>query len=189
MINKNKELNNRYGHLLDKYVDKDSMELEIRMRREEEAKTKYGNLLDNAKPDYTMWNNIKRVYEMRDQTNQKRREEEEKANLRFQERIKDEKRKEEEHNASVKAYGESILERRWAEKEAEAKTAEEKRMETERKKSTLNSIQNVMDMSENLKKMSLDIKNRLEYERKKDEERQKQREWYEKQEGYMKNRK
>ena len=47
----NKENENPYGHLLDKYLDSNHVDWETRQEREEEAKRRYGHLIGFAKPD------------------------------------------------------------------------------------------------------------------------------------------
>ena len=53
MNNNTNNNNNPYGHLLDKYLDGAHLEWRERQKREKEAKTRYGNLLDKAKPDHS----------------------------------------------------------------------------------------------------------------------------------------
>ncbi len=53
-MNTNKNNNNKYGHLLDKYMDSNHVDYETKQQREEEDKNKYGHLLDYAKPDYSI---------------------------------------------------------------------------------------------------------------------------------------
>ena len=63
----NKENENPYGHLLDKYLDSNHVDWETRQEREEEAKRRYGHLIGFAKPDNSTlelkrlrWNRRKR---------------------------------------------------------------------------------------------------------------------------------
>ena len=48
---KNNETQNKYRHLLDKYVDSTHADYHTRQEREEEPRSRYGHLLDYAKPN------------------------------------------------------------------------------------------------------------------------------------------
>ena len=112
MNNNTNNNNNPYGHLLDKYLDGTHFDYRTDKQKEEEAKAKYGHLLDYAKPDDSMWDNILDTYKSCERMNQHRREENERNAARFRERIERKRREEEEHNAKVTAYAESLIERR-----------------------------------------------------------------------------
>lgn len=55
--------NNRdkYGGLLNKYMDDANLDYATKMTREKESKDKYGGLLERAKPDDTILNDILNV--------------------------------------------------------------------------------------------------------------------------------
>ena len=116
----NKENENPYGHLLDKYLDSNHVDWETRQEREEEAKRRYGHLIGFAKPDNST---LELMAKMEDDRigRRKQMEEERKLDaLRRQEQIEAEKRKEDEHNAKVRDFAESVM----ARKEAKVKAAE-----------------------------------------------------------------
>ena len=140
--NKNK---NAYGHLLDKYLD-GNYDYRTDGQKEEEARTKYGHLLDYAKPDNSIWDNILGVYESCDRMNQRRRDESERDAASFKERIERERREEEEHNAKVAAYAESLIKRKREEEEAKAKAEAERRKEAEEQQKVLDRVRWMVDM-------------------------------------------
>lgn len=84
--------NNKYGNLLDKYMDDRHVDYGTKMERETEAKDKYGGLLDNAKPDNKILDNILNVNNACRNIQRKRADEYKQENLRRQERIEREKR-------------------------------------------------------------------------------------------------
>lgn len=87
---------NKYGHLLDKYMDGGKkythplLEKEAKAKKEE-GQNKYGDLLDNAKPNYKLYDDMLAVDKVNNQLRQKREEENRQANIRRQERIEREK--------------------------------------------------------------------------------------------------
>ena len=100
----NKENENPYGHLLDKYLDSNHVDWETRQEREEEAKRRYGHLIGFAKPDNST---LELMAKMEDDRIERRKQMEEERKL-------------DEHNAMVRGYAESIM----ARKEAKVKAAE-----------------------------------------------------------------
>ena len=116
----NKENENPYGHLLDKYLDSNHVDWETRQEREEEAKRRYGHLIGFAKPDNSTLELMAKMEDDRIERRKQMEEEKEIEALRMQERIEAAKRKEDKHNARVKGIAESIM----ARKEAKVKAAE-----------------------------------------------------------------
>ena len=69
----NNKTNNPYGHLLDKYLDPEHLNWEIKQKRKEEAKGRYGHLLNYAKPDTSILEHMAR---MEDERIERRKQEE-----------------------------------------------------------------------------------------------------------------
>ena len=139
----NKENENPYGHLLDKYLDSNHVDWETRQEREEEAKRRYGHLIGFAKPDNST---LELMAKMEDDRigRRKQMEEERKLDaLRRQEQIEAEKRKEDEHNAKVRDFAESVM----ARKAAKVKAAEMAKEEMERQQEIYDRIDDLMKIT------------------------------------------
>ena len=146
MNNKNTN-KNPYGHLLDKYLDSNHVDYETKQRREEEAKQKYGHLLDYAKPDYSILERISKIEDNFIEQRKQRKEEERLAVLRRQERLENERRRAEEHNTQVKAYGESFIINKQKQIEAAQKAKEEKQKAAEEQQKIYDNVDNLMKIS------------------------------------------
>ena len=157
----------KYGGLLDKYMDDKHVDYRIKMECEKEAKNKYGSLLEKAKPNDTILNDILNVSNACRNIQQKKANEYEQANIRRQERT-------DRNNAFVNSYLEK--------KEAERKAAEKKRLEAEREQSFLNGIQRMINAKDEASEMIARTNAML----KRDEERRKaheeKMEWHRRQE-------
>ena len=188
MNNNTNNNNNPYGHLLDKYLDGTHFDYRTDRQKEEEAKAKYGHLLDYAKPDDSVWDNILDTYKSCERMNQHRREENERNAARFRERIERKRREEEEHNAKITAYAESLIERKRAEEEAKAKVEAEKRKKAEEQQKVLDMVRWMVDMGEHADKVKKETEAIMAYQKERDEKHKKEMEWYEKQQNYMKKR-
>lgn len=188
MNNNTNNNKNPYGHLLDKYLDGTHFDYRTDAQREEEARERYGHLLDYAKPDNSIWDNILDVYESCDRMNQRRREESERDAARLKERIERERREEEEHNAKVAAYAESLIKRKREEEEAKMKAEAERRKEAEEQQELLDRVRWMVDMGDHVEKVKKETEVMLAYQKEKDEKHRKKMEWYEKQREYMKKR-
>lgn len=121
--------NDKYGGLLNKYMDDANLDYATKMAREKESKDKYGGLLDRAKPDDTILNDILNVSNACRNIQRKREDEYEQANLRRQERIERERREEQERRDRHEAYINNFLDK----KKAEHKAAEKKKQEEAKK--------------------------------------------------------
>ena len=101
---------------------------ETKQEREEEARNRYGHLIDYAKPNNKIYEDILGIDDMCRRVRQEREEAYEQENIRRQERIEREKREEQERIGRNNDFVNSFLEK----KEAERKAAEERRREAER---------------------------------------------------------
>lgn len=174
---KTQELQKKYGHLLDKYVDNAHADYKTKQQREEEAKNRYGHLLDYAKPDYKIYEDIIGVDDMCRRAKQQREEDYEQANIRRQERIEREKREEQEHIDQNNAFVNAFLEK----KEAERKAAEEKRLAVEREQSFLNSIQRMIDIKDEMSEKIAKTNAMLQRDEQRRKEHEEKMEWYRRQ--------
>lgn len=127
---------NRYGNLLDKYIDGGKKYYSPLLSQEEkkykaEGENRYGDLLKNAKANDKLYDDILKVGEMGRKINQQRAEEERQANLRRQERIEREERELQEHRDKHNATIDSMLEKKKAEQDAIAQKKKEEEEKAE----------------------------------------------------------
>ena len=178
--NKNK---NAYGHLLDKYLD-GNYDYRTDGQKEEEARTKYGHLLDYAKPDYKIYKDIIGVDDACRRMRQQRTDDYEQANIRRKERIENERREQQESIDRNNAFVNSYLEK----KEAERKAAEEKRKEAEQEQKILNSIHRMIDVKDEASEMVARTNVMLKINEECRKAHEEKMEWYDKQREYLKKR-
>lgn len=144
---------NKYGHLLDKYMDGCEKKDYSGILQKEEQKYKdtennrYGNLLENAKPDYKLYGNILRVSDTCRAVRQHKAEEERQLRTKRQERIE---REMDEHIEKNNAFANSYLEKKQAEQEAIRKAREEKSKEETEQQELYKSIDRLMNISPKL---------------------------------------
>lgn len=168
---------NKYGHLLDKYMDDKHVDYKTKQEREEEARGRYGHLLDYAKPDYSTLEVMVKLEESNRERRRKEAEEEERANQRRQERIEREKREKQERIDRNNTFVNSYLEK----KEAERKAAEEKRLKDEREQNFLNGIQKLIDIKDETAAMIARNNKMLKADEEKRKEHEEKMAWYRKQ--------
>lgn len=158
MMNNNRNTNNNpYGHLLDKYLEPERLDRETKRQREEEAQRRYGNLLDKAKPDYSTLELMEKMEEGRLERRKREEEERKISALRMQERAAAAKRREERHNAEVRDYAESLIERKRAQIKAAEKAEEERRMEAQRQEDFNRNIEGLARINPELAEGYLEI--------------------------------
>lgn len=174
--------NNKYGHLLDKYMDDNSVDYKTKQEREEETKNKYGNLLDNAKPDYSTLELMVKIENSNIERRKREAEEKERANQRRKERIEREEREHQERIDRNSTFVESFLAKKEAEREAERKAAEEKRLKAEREQNFLNGIQRLIDFKDETAAMIARTDRMLKADEEKRREHEEKMAWYRKQE-------
>lgn len=176
----------RYGNLLDKYSNKGFMDIDEKMRREEEAKARYGNLLDYAKPKYTHFDCMFKAAEICDSIRGQRKKEYQEACQRRQERIERELREEREHAERVTAFAESVLARKEAKRKAAEEAKAKEREEAEERKRYLDSLQCLMDAHDCAKEASERTRKLIAYQEKKSREHEEQMAWFNSKENQRK---
>ncbi len=115
----------KYGGLLDKYMDDKHVDYRIKMECEKEAKNKYGSLLEKAKPNDTILNDILNVSNACRNIQQKKANEYEQTNIRRQERIEREQREEQERRDRQDAFINDYLKKKETEQKAIAQKKKE----------------------------------------------------------------
>mgnify|MGYP002510676700 CR=1 FL=1 len=170
---------NRYGHLLDRYMNDTHVDYKTKQERKEESRSRYGHLLDYAKPDYSILENMVKIEESGRERRRKEDEEEKRANQRRQERIEREKMERQKRIDKNSAFVDSFL----AKKEAERKAVEEKRKEAEREQNFLNNIQRMIDIKDETAAMIARTNKMLQADEEKRKEHEEKMAWYRKQRG------
>ena len=153
----NKENENPYGHLLDKYLDSNHVDWETRQEREEEAKRRYGHLIGFAKPDNSTLELMAKMEDDRIERRKQIEEERELDALRMQERIEAAKRKEDKYNARVKGIAESIMARKEAKVKAAERAEQEKREAEEEQQRMYDNISGLVRINPKLAERYLQI--------------------------------
>ena len=115
----NNNIENRYGNLLDKYIDggNEKKSYSPMLNREiskhkEEGKGRYGDLLKNAKPNNTIYDDIMNVHNASMRHRQNEEEEERQNQLRRQARIEREQRELQERIDRNDAFVNDMLEKK-----------------------------------------------------------------------------
>ncbi len=174
---------NKYGHLLDNYMGGTPVNYnyQTNTEREEEARKRYGHLLDYAKPDHKIYEDMIAVDNASRKMRQQRAEAYEQENIRRQERIEREKREEQERIDKHNAFVNSFLEK----KEAERQAAEEKRKAAEREQNMLDNIQKMINLRDETEEMVTRTNARLAKEEEKRKAHEEKMKWYDSQKKYM----
>ena len=103
--------------------------------------------MDKAKPDYSA---LERIVKMEDDRTERRKQEarkREEADQHRQARIEEERRKEEEHNAEVRSYAESLIEKKRAQIKADADKREQECKQAEKQQAIYDRIDSLMKIS------------------------------------------
>ena len=122
--NKRNEIGNKYGHLLDKYLDNPHVDFKTEQERKIEAKKRYGDILDKTEnPLSRAYKNVCGVDDACVGMKKQMEEEYDLHHLRIQKRIEHEKREEQERQEGHKNFIKTLEEK----KEARYRAEEEKR--------------------------------------------------------------
>lgn len=150
---------NKYGNLLDKYLDGGKkytspiLSKEAQKYNKSEEEKRYGDLLKNAKPNDKLYDDILKVSDMRLRLKQQRAEEEKLANLRRKERQEREERELQERRAKHDETINNMLAKKKAEQDAIAK----KKQEEAEKAEIYRHIERLMETSPEAAKAYADI--------------------------------
>lgn len=138
--NRNKEIQERYGHLLDKYINAADYPNPIFHKETSEyikdvENGRYGHLLENTSDlAQETYDRMMRMQDMMIENRERRAEEEERAELIAKGRIQVEMINEKKHADRINSFANGLIERKKAKIEAEtAQRAEEKRKAREEK--------------------------------------------------------
>ena len=120
-------------------------------------RNRYGNLLDYAKPNNKLYDDMLAVDKACKEFNQKREEENEQINIRRQERIEREKQEEQRHRDLNDKYVNAYLDKKKAEQEAIKKKKEE---ETE-KQDFYNRVERLINIDPHLAEVYIQTQNKF----------------------------
>lgn len=177
----NKEKHGRYGDLLDRYAEGEKADYKTDEQRREETRNRYGELLDHTEP-YPIYDRLIEGEEMFRRLRQERQEEQEKAKIRWQERLERDKREEQEHIARNEAIVNAYLEKQEAERRAAKLSMEKERQKAEQKESVINSIQRMMEIGSDMAKEIKETRVMLDKDAQERRAYDERMEWYRKQE-------
>ena len=155
---------NRYGNLLDKYMDGGNekksyspmLSREI-SKHKEEGKGRYGDLLKNAKPNNTIYDDIMNVQNASMRHRQNEEEEERQNQLRRQARIEREQRELQEHKDKNDAVINNMLEKKRAEQDA----IEKKKKEEAEKADFYKRVESLMNIDPHMAEVYIKAQNRF----------------------------
>ena len=185
--NRNKEIQERYGHLLDKYVNAGSHpNLAFHKETSEYIKDvengRYGHLLDDvSEPLQKMHDSMIRLQEDASERRRRKNEEDERAELISKGRIQIEKINEKKHADRIQSFADGLIERQRARIEAEAaQRAEEKRRKREEQK-RIERFRHQIDSLDKTREMTARAEEVMERRKKQELEHKRQMAWFDSQ--------
>ena len=185
--NRNKEMQERYGHLLDKYVNAGSHpNLAFHKETSEYIKDvengRYGHLLDDvSEPLQKMHDSMIRLQEDASERRRRKNEEDERAELISKGRIQIEKINEKKHADRIQSFADGLIERKKARIEAEAaQRAEEKRRAREEQK-RIERFRHQIDSLDKTREMTARAEEVMERRKKQELEHKRQMAWFDSQ--------
>lgn len=185
--NGNKEMQERYGHLLDKYINAADYQNPILHREtskyiKDVENGRYGHLLDHVSdPLQKMYDSIIRLQDDAFKRRKRKNEEEERAELIANGRIQVEKINEKKHADRINSFADGLIERQNARIEAEAaQRAEEERRKREEQE-CIERFWHYTDSLNKAREMTTRAKELMERRKKREEEHKRQMAWFDSQ--------
>lgn len=154
---------NKYGNLLDKYLEGGKkytspiLSQEAQKYNKSEEEKRYGDLLKNAKPNDKLYDDIINASNAGLRLRQQRVEEERQANLRMQQRREREERELQERREKHDATINSMLERKKAEQEA----IEKKKKEEAEKADFLKRVERLANIDPHMAEVYIQTQNKF----------------------------
>ena len=185
--NRNKEIQERYGHLLDKYINAADYPNPILHREtskyiKDVENGRYGRLLDHVSdPLQKMHDSMIRLQDDAFERRKRINEEEERAELIAKGRIQVEKINEKKHADRINSFANGLLERKKAKIESEAaQRAEEERRKHEEQK-YIERFRHYTDSVNKAREITERAKELIERRKKREEEHKRQMAWFDSQ--------
>lgn len=185
--NRNKEMQERYGHLLDKYINAGShpdpvFHKETREYIKDVENGRYGHLLDHVSdPLQKMYDNMIRLQDDAFERRKRKNEEEERAELIARGRRQVERINEKRHIDRMQSFVNGFIERKKTKIEAEAaQRAEEERRKHEEQK-YIERFRHYTDSVNKAREITERAKELIERRKKREEEHKRQMAWFDSQ--------
>lgn len=184
---KNKEMQERYGHLLDKYINAGDFPNPQFHRQTEEyirdvENGRYGHLLDKAKdPSQKTYNRMMKLYDMTLESRERRNREEEHAELAAKERIRNEKESERLHNERIRSFADGLIERKKEKIEAEAAQREKEEREARKERESIERFRHYSGSVDKAREISERADEIMLRRKKREEEHKRQMAWFDSQ--------
>lgn len=184
---KNKELRERYGHFLDKYIDAGGYPDTALSREQEEyikdvENGRYGHLLDIVTdPVQKIYDRMMGMYDMSLENKKRRAEEKERYEQNVRERIRNKIEKERLHNDRMRSFADGMIERKKAKIEAETAQREKEEREKREERECMERFHHLMDTVEKTKEISARADEIMMRRKKQEEEHKRQMVWFDSQ--------
>ena len=182
--NRNKEMQERYGHLLDKYVNAGSHpNLAFHKETSEYIKDvengRYGHLLDDvSEPLQKMHDSMIRLQEDASERRRRKNEQDERAELISKGRIQIEKINEKKHADRINSFANGLIERKKAKIEAEAAQRAEEKRRVREEQERIERFRHYTDSLNKTREITARVEEVMERRKKQEEEHNRQMEWY-----------
>lgn len=181
MMNKDKELQERYGHLMDKYLNPSAMERELREQCQEEGETRYGDLLQKGEAAYNKYfDNIMKVADAARESRLRKEEKDRQAVMRMKERMERKRQEEQKRIEKNSVLVEDIMAQKKEREEAEKERIRKEREEAERRQRYLDSMQALVNMHVETAEISARTRKMIERNDKKRKAHEDKMKWFEK---------
>ncbi len=184
---RNKEMHERYGHLLDKYINAGNHPNPVFHKGTGEyikdvENGRYGHLLDHVSdPLQKMHDSMIRLHADASERRKRKNEEEERAELIAKGRIQAEKINEKKHADRMQSFADGLIERQNTRIEAEmAQRAEEERRKREERE-RMERFHHLIDTVEKTREISERAKELMERGQKREEEHNRRMAWFDSQ--------
>ena len=181
---KNKELRERYGHFLGKYIDAGGYPDTALSREQDEyikdvENGRYGHLLDNVTdPVQKIYDRMMGMCDMSLENKKRRAEEKERYEQNVRERIRAEKEREKLHNDRMRSFADGMIERKKAKIEAEAAQRAKEEREKREERECMERFHHLMDTVEKTREISARADEIMMRRKKQEEEHDRQMAWY-----------
>lgn len=181
--NMNKEIQKRYGHLLDRYLNAADMpdrKTEEYIRDVENGR--YGHLLDNvADPVQKIYDRMMGMQDKMLENKKRRAEEDERAELIARGRRQVKEISEKKHADRMRSFADGLIERKKAKLKAEAAEREKEEREKRERQRYIDGIQNFIDSIDRAKKTVARADEIMERRRRQEEEHKRRMAWFDSQ--------
>lgn len=185
--NRNKEMQERYGHLLDKYINAADYPNPILHREtskyiKDVENGRYGHLLDHVSdPLQKMYDNMIRLQDDAFERRKRKNEEEERAELIARGRRQVERINEKRHIDRMQSFVNGLIERKKTKIEAEAAQRVEEERRKREEQECIERFRHYTDSLNKAREMTTRAKELMEREQKREEEHNRQMAWFDSQ--------